>query len=411
MSEKLISKFLDLNIPVVLFPTNTKDNNIENDSDNLKSNLKECGPDSTLTPFERYIITYKNEVDANEKTKNMDKIPGFQSQHIFDKSMNGCAATMNKGLLQQIMNDPEVTYIEKDNLHYSSSIYDKQPLPEISAEQVSYWHQTITNTVKTSTDDFSNIHCYVLDTGILPNHAEFNTGQVVLNYNSIDKTKNAIDNNGHGTAVASVIGGINVGCANKVILHSIKVLDASGAGYTSDIISGINWVLSNKGNNPCVINMSLGGAYSSTLNAAVQNCINLGVQIVCAAGNEGVDAGTSSPANAVGALTISAYDDTKTRPSWANYGSVLRSFAPGVSIRAGWGDSSSSYYLVSGTSFACPIVAAIVCRILKQNPTITPTQIREAISRMNLTGEIINPGSSTTPNVRVVWDSKRVSPC
>ena len=105
------------------------------------------------------------------------------------------------------------------------------------------------------------------------------------------------------------------------------------------------WIIKNK-KTPAVINMSLGGSYSASLSAAVQNCIINNITVVCASGNSGVDAGTSSPANTVGAIAVSAYDENKTRPTWSNYGAVVSSFAPGVSVRAAWGDYYNSYFFV-----------------------------------------------------------------
>jgi subtilisin family serine protease len=271
------------------------------------------------------------------------------------------------------------------------------------------WHQTITNTTLSSSDDFSSIHCYVLDSGILPNHLEFNTGQVMLSYNPMTKNNQASDDNGHGTGVASIIAGKTVGTANKVKLYSIKVLDATGSGYTSDIISGLNWVLNNK-KTPCVINMSIGGNFSSSLNTAVQNCINSGIQVVCASGNSGVDAANISPANVPAAITVSAYDQNKNKPSWSNFGSVIDTFAPGSSLRAGWGDAANSYFLVSGTSFAAPIITGIICRYLKTNPNAKPSDIVGFLYRSNLSNEIINPGTNTS-NLRLVWNPTKITPC
>ena len=422
MEEKnLISKILKLKIPIVVIPTKktcAKYSDSDSDSDNDKDSERNERWDKREIPrqpiqsnHERYVLIYRDDIEPNEKTKKLDKITGFKSKHTFDHVMKGCSTTMNKGLLRQMIDDPDILVLEKDTLLIENSLPDKEPIPEeeLITKQM-YWHQTMTNTTQQPSDDFSSINCYVLDSGVLKDHTEFTAGQVVLAYNALDKTKNATDNNGHGTAVASVIGGKTVGVSNKTKIHSIKVLNSTGAGYTSDIIAGLNWVVMNKGIGPNVVNMSLGGSLSTTLNTAVQNCINAGIHVVCAAGNSGIDASTISPANVLGAITVSAYDSNKTRPTWGNYGAVLDTFAPGVSITAGWGDSNDSYYRVSGTSFACPIVTGLVCRILKQKPTATPKEITEGLSRMNKSNEIINPGTSS-PNLRVIWDPTRIDPC
>lgn len=406
MSTELVNRILKLNTPIVILPVNNNDLNNSDINNEILYEYDHKAPPTSM--HEKYIILYKNEIDSDDKTNKLNNIPGFKSKHVFKNAFNGCAATMNKGLLAKLAEDDDILILEKDSIMNEQS-YSKEEI-EINKKEVVYWHQTMTNTAPVATDNFSNLHCYVLDTGIMPTHTEFSPGQVILDYNAISKNKQAEDNNGHGTGVASIIGGKTVGVANKTILHSIKVLNSTGSGYTSDIIAGLNWVIINK-KTPCVINMSLGGSFSSTLSTAVQNCIKNGIQIVCASGNEGIDATTMTPAGTVGAITVSAYDSSKKRPSWSNYGSVVETFAPGVSLKAAWGDSTTSYFLVNGTSFSSPLVSGILIRYLKENPTATPSQILSYLSRANIANEIIDPGSTTTSNYRVVWNPTKIPQC
>lgn len=397
--SELITKMLNLNIPLIVYPINP--------NTQIESALKQGqGPNQI---YDKYILVYKHNVDSRVKSNKLNAIQGFKYQHVMHHSINGCAATVNKGLLQQLVDDPDILYMEKDIL-LETTCYSKNKIDENQNQKQILWHQTMTNTAIATTDNFSNIHCYILDSGILPNHSEFSSGQVILDYNAITKGKDASDDNGHGTAVASLIGGKSVGTANKTILHSIKVIGSSGTGYVSDIVSGLEWVLANK-NTPCVINMSLGGSYSSTLNNAVQKCILNNVMVICASGNSGIDSINSSPANTVSAITVSAYDSTKKKPSWSNYGSVVDTFSPGVSVKAAWGDYATSYYLVDGTSFACPIVSGIIVRFLKERPNSTPSDITAFLLRCNIPNEIINVGSTNTPNQRIVWNLSKLNPC
>jgi len=99
--------------------------------------------------------------------------------------------------------------------------------------------------------------------------------------------------------------------------------------------------------------------------------------------------------------TVSAYDQSKTKPTWSNFGSVIDTFGPGSLIRAAWGDFVSSYFLVSGTSFAAPIITGIICRFLKQNPNAKPADVVAFLYRSNISNEIINPGTNS-PNLRLI---------
>ena len=137
--------------------------------------------------------------------------------------------------------------------------------------------------------------------------------------------------------------------------------------------------------------------------------VSKNITIVCAAGNSGIDASNSSPASSMGVYAISAYDSNKTKPSWANFGPVITSFAPGDSIKAAWNSNSSSYYLVSGTSFSSPITVGIIVRFLNSIPNATLAQINTFLSKSEILNEIINIGDANTPNQRIVFNQAMVS--
>ncbi|WP_343216297.1 S8 family serine peptidase [Clostridium frigoris] len=65
------------------------------------------------------------------------------------------------------------------------------------------------------------------------------------------KTTSYSDDNGHGTVVTGIIaaqglnGGVK-GVAPDASIYAVKALDSTGSGYTSDIISGIDWAIENK---------------------------------------------------------------------------------------------------------------------------------------------------------------------
>jgi fibronectin type 3 domain-containing protein len=130
-------------------------------------------------------------------------------------------------------------------------------------------------------------------------------------------------------------------------------------------VAGLDWVVSQGGIE--VVNASLGGPPTPTVDAAVARATEAGVVVVVAAGNAAVDAAGTSPASAPNAITVSAYQDNDGGPgaaggwgddtfaSFSNYGDVVDVAAPGVNIlstsRAGGHESKS------GTSMASPHVA------------------------------------------------------
>ena len=131
-----------------------------------------------------------------------------------------------------------------------------------------------------------------MDTGILSSHQEF-SGRVLSGYTAISDGNGTTDCNGHGTHVAGTVGGTTYGVAKNVNLVPIRILGCDGS-VSSNVIAGLDWIL--KMVKPAVVNMSLGGATSSSLDSAVENLYNNGYVMVVAAGNSNTDACTSSPA-------------------------------------------------------------------------------------------------------------------
>ncbi len=222
----------------------------------------------------------------------------------------------------------------------------------------------------------------VLDTGLDSDHEWF-AGRVATGGKNFSTSTSSTafeyeDVEGHGTHVAGTI--VDLTLSNVKILP-IKVMNDNGYGSTSNILLGIqyvtnlkngsvvvNGVSSNYYNNLIAINLSLGGtssvgstnynAYNSNLTTAYNN----GIIPVVAAGNDGLDATNTSPANVNCAITVSAVGraggNAFYRPYWSNWGQYIDVSAPGediVSACVGGGTIS-----LDGTSMATPHVAGVV---------------------------------------------------
>jgi subtilisin family serine protease len=166
----------------------------------------------------------------------------------------------------------------------------------------------------------------LLDSGVDYTHAELaplGTKTIALYdaFRSVGDPSYAKDDDGHGTEVAGIAAGTGVnpsaiGVAPAATIISVKILDSSGNGNDSQILSGINAILASiSGGNPYnirVANFSLGG-YENTNGAsgvpqqpcdpeglplvdAFQQLINANVVPVVAAGNGGCTNGVSWPA-------------------------------------------------------------------------------------------------------------------
>lgn len=232
----------------------------------------------------------------------------------------------------------------------------------------------------------------ILDSGIDSGHPEFKD-KIVSSVNCTVSGCPAVtaeDQYGHGTHVAGIaaamtnnaIGVAGMGYDSRLI--SVKVLDDAGSGYYSWIIDGIIWAADNGAE---VINLSLGGTYSSrALEEAVNYAWGKGLVVVAAAGNNGRTT-KLYPAYYSKSIAVAATDENDNKASFSNYGSWVDLAAPGVSILSTY---KSDYAYMSGTSMATPFVSGLAGLVASQNPDWTNAQIRNKIEatadRINKTG-------------------------
>ncbi len=237
----------------------------------------------------------------------------------------------------------------------------------------------------------TGVHAYIIDTGIWTLHAEFG-GRADNVYDALGLT--GTDCNGHGTHVAGTIGAATYGVAKGVALHGVRVLNCAGAGLTSDVIAGVDWVAAHHAS-PAVANMSLGGGSSAALNSAVTNLWNAGVFLAVAAGNDDADACDASPAGASGVFTVAASERTDAKASYSNWGSCVEAYGPGSSIKSTW--LLGATMTLSGTSMATPHVAGVAALYKAAFGDASSSTVASWIVTNATTGVITgNPGG--TPN-------------
>jgi subtilisin family serine protease len=242
----------------------------------------------------------------------------------------------------------------------------------------------------------SGTRIYVVDTGVRTTHSEF-TNRIETGYSTVTDTFGTSDCNGHGTHVASSAAGTRFGVAKLATIIPVRVLDCDGAGSTSDVISGLNWIASRiqATNSQAVVNMSLGGAFDSVLNTAVRTIVNLGVPVVVAAGNDGRDACYASPASEPLAITVGASTDTDEKAGYSNYGSCVDIFAPGSSITAAGIENDSETSVKSGTSMASPHVAGYAAVFKSMFPSASSAAVASAITGSASVSVLTNVSSGT----------------
>ena len=237
------------------------------------------------------------------------------------------------------------------------------------------------------------------------------------------------DDYGHGTHVAGIVAGSGYdsdgrrsGVAPGASLIGLKVLDADGFGYISDVIAAIDYAIAIRARfNIRVINLSVAsGVFESyrtdPLAQAARRAVEAGIVVVTAAGNLGLDAdgepqfgGITCPGNAPWVLTVGASShqgsasrgddevarfssrgptriDRGAKPDLVAHGVGVESLSdPDSTLYATYTDypvegtrgaSDMPYLSLSGTSMAAPMVAGTIALMLEANPELTPNAVK-----------------------------------
>ncbi|HSE33937.1 MAG TPA: S8 family serine peptidase [Pyrinomonadaceae bacterium] len=259
--------------------------------------------------------------------------------------------------------------------------------------------------VTTGDDD---IVIAVLDSGVDYNHSDLEnniwrrpanvpefvddtagTIQDLQGYNAINNDADPMDDNGHGTHCAGIIGaegGNDIGITGvnwKVRIMPLKFMNAGGYGTTKDAIEAINYVIDRKnhGVNVRVISASWGSTMrSQALEDTINKAYEAGILFVAAAGNASTDNDRRPhyPSSFPNVIAVAALDRNDKLASFSNWGAKhVAIAAPGAEILSTWlGDE---YEEKSGTSMATPVVAGVAALVAANEPRISIDDLRKRI--------------------------------
>jgi subtilisin family serine protease len=332
-----------------------------------------------------YIVVLKDNVENDdERARGKAARKNGKVKDKYASVINGFSAELSADGVEDMRADPDVAYIEEDG---EMSISVTQTGATWGIDRIDQRNRPLSGTY-TYTTTASNVHVYIIDTGIRPSHSQFG-GRANTVFGSNDC-------NGHGTHVAGTIGGSTYGVAKGVRLHGVRVLGCSGSGSTSTIIAGMDWVRLNH-IKPAVANMSLGGGFSSSLNAAANNLSNAGVFVAVAAGNSNANACNFSPASASAVTSVMSSTSSDAKSSFSNFGSCAHLYAPGSSITSAWHTSNTATRTISGTSMASPHVAGVAALYKATFGDASSSTIRTWLIN-NATTNVISGNPSGTAN-------------
>jgi len=364
-----------------------------------------------------YIVIFKDDTTDEVFEKQMLRATTMMAvRHTYRHATKGFAAKLNQEQLLHWRQNPFVEFVEADRV--VRAVTDDKIETTCSDQDSNSWGQTrvaqtalnLDGSYAASSKAGAGVTAYIVDTGIYVAHNEFG-GRATFGFKA-EPDWSDTDANGHGTHVASTVGGKIYGIAKQVSLVAVKVLGDDGSGSTAGVIAGIDYVAAQhqaKGNKPSTANLSLGGGFSSALNRAVGNAVSAGVTFVVAAGNEDDDACDYSPASSPAAITIGATDigdlngvELDVRSVFSNYGECVDLFAPGSLITGAWIGGPTKLATISGTSMASPHVAGIASLFLGDTPSLSPTDIRHQLLQLStkdlIRMECINSACQQSPN-------------
>jgi subtilisin family serine protease len=256
--------------------------------------------------------------------------------------------------------------------------------------------------------DGRGVHAYVIDTGIRKTHQEFGgradwIGDFVKG-NPASRDANDCDPaSGHGTLVASLLGGRTFGVAPRVRLHALRILPCDGTTRTdlSAAIRAIDWITAH-GQKPAVVNISPARweTPDRSLDEAIGRSIRAGfVYVVSAGGVEALEGYT--PQRIAEAIKVGATDRTD-RAAQGGYGPSLTLFAPGIGIRGAGRANDSVDVAWEGDSFAAPLAAGMIARYLQRHPRATPAEATRALTAAATRDAVGNAGQAPNLLLHVV---------
>lgn len=334
------------------------------------------------TPSSGPTSTYVVEVKPGESGAAAAAIDalGATPDRQFSHAVDGFSVDLTPTQAAQLEATPEVSAVTADQTFRATSTESPAPWGLDRLDQVNL---PLDNRFTYPDSAGAGVPVYVVDTGVQPNPgfgSRLASGftDITDGYGTTDCGGNGT---GHGTHVAGTVASTLYGVAKLATIVPVRVLDCSGAGSTTTVIAGLDWIAAHHvAGGPGVVNMSLSGPLSTTLNTAVAGLVADGLTVVVAAGNSDANSCSASPASAPAALTIGATDQSDRRATFSDWGPCVDMFAPGVSIVSLSAANPGGTTTMSGTSMAAPHVAGIAALYLGAYPSASPDQVTAALT-------------------------------
>jgi len=333
----------------------------------------------------RYVVTFHPGVDAQAMGSAWSGL-GFKVVRVFGTLLSGVAVDLTADQAATVAADPNVARLEADVTVRPAAT---QSGVNWALDRIDQAESNRIGTFSYPNSAGSGVQVFVVDSG-LTSEFEFLAGHTIPNeefagrvgkgFSFVWNDNSTDDCLGHGTHVTGSIASTTYGVAKFASVTPVRVIDCDGWGNMSDVVAALDWIAASRDRNkPTVVNISVSGPASDTLDDAVNRLSDSGVTVVVAAGNDEADACRFSPARAAGAVTVGATTSFDARAVFSNYGSCVDVFAPGIDIESTGNSRDKPMRSSAGTSSSAALVAGTAALILADNPGLSPSQVRDRI--------------------------------
>jgi minor extracellular protease Epr len=316
-------------------------------------------------------ILQKQNIEVLHQSTTIPMVSAFLSRSEIEKLINypGVESVEKDSLIQWVAEEDDWG-IEQDsslvNIHKQTQDWGIERIQAPSA-----WNQGYTG---------EGFKIAVIDTGIA-SHEDL---EIHGGVSFVTGTDSYEDDHGHGTHVAGIIAARNneigvVGIVPEAKLYAVKVLDAKGSAFISDVIAGIDWAIENDMD---IINLSLGTRLSySVFKAVVDKANDQGILVVAAAGNDGTPDGRGDnvnyPARYESVIAVGAITPENARTAFSSTGNAVEVSAPGDNVVSTV--LNDKYAKMSGTSMAAPYVSGQLALLKQAHPEANVAKLRSML--------------------------------
>ena len=315
--------------------------------------------ESSKSPLpKRYIVKYKTGSASTLMTQSSEMSHLAQSRMFtlginnaqFKPSLNAVVTPLTSSQLQTLQEDSNVEYVEED--------LPRRLMSQETPYGISLVQADLVDDMVASAASGGKKIC-VIDSGLDLPHEDMGSNGGTITGTNDRGTGNWFEHGGpHGTHVAGTIAALNNGIGVRGVIgtdpsmHIIKVFNASGWGYSSELVDAVNKCQAAGAD---VVNMSLGGAGSSTTERnGMQAAADTGMLLIAAAGNDGVLSNPtdleSFPASYDSVMSVGGVDKNKDLYTSSQKNDQVEIAAPGVDVQSAYPEGDGSFVTLTVNS-------------------------------------------------------------